>query len=135
MSHLVLDPQQLVAIDWESFAFPPVDLETRSSGEELLMLVWSGDREFLLHDRDVPLEEAAYMGEVRAQVAAFNADTITGWRELATSAHEKEKAAIAEERAALMTRQRNLVRAYEDAGFGALRARSEARRAAAAAAS
>lgn len=127
MSHLVLDPQQFVAIDYDSFTFPPVRLETRSSGEDLLMLVWAGDREFLLHDRDVPRQEAAYMDEVRAQVAAFNADTISGWRELAVVAHRAEADAVVAEREALRERQRQVARAIEDAGFAALRARREAR--------
>lgn len=127
MKHLALDPQQLAKIDFDTFDFPELELVTRSSGEELLMVVWAGGRRFLLHDREIPRDQMGVIEEVRAEVEAFNADTITGWRDLVTAAVERERQAIADARDALFDRTLAVERAHQDAGFACLRARSSAR--------
>ncbi len=130
MAHLTLTPADAVAIDFEVFEFPEIELTTRSSGESLLMLVWSEGRKHLLFDRDVERGQAELMAEVRLEVARFNADTITGWRELVTASVAEERALLRVEREALSRRGIAAARAYENVGLACLRARRAARAAA-----
>lgn len=123
MSHLALDPQQLASIDFETFPFPKVHLVERESAEDLLMLVWAEGRTQLLLDREVPREDAERIREVRDEVDQFNADPVSGWRELIITAHEAEMTAIATERDALAARRRTAAAHYDDAGFALMRAR------------
>ena len=133
MTHLSLSPTAAVAVDFEVFDFPGIELTTRSSGEQLLMLVWSEGRKHLLFDREIPREDEATVAAVRREVAAFNADRITGWRELLVAAYDQERIQLDLERARLSQRTRAVATARQDAGAACLRARQAARKAAAAA--
>lgn len=124
MAHLALDPQQLAGIDFTTFTFPPVELRSRTSGEDVLMLVWAGEREYLLFDRDVPRDDLQLMAEVLSEIDQFNVDPISGWRELIVAAHQGEIASIGEAQEALRVRRRAAAAALEDAGFAVLRVRS-----------
>lgn len=123
LSHLALTPQQLAAIDFTTFDFPGVELVTRTSGEDLLILVWAGGRAFLLHNRDVPRDAASYIDEIRSEVQAFNADPVSGWRDLIIATHKAEMESIAAERQVLTARRRAAAAQYDDAGFALMRAR------------
>lgn len=130
MTHLSLSPASAVDIDFEVFEFPAIELVTRSSGETLLMLVWSEGRKHLLFDRDVPREDENVIAEVRAEVARFNADRITGWREVLVAAYDQECVELDAERIRLSQRTRAVARARQDAGSACLRARHAAHKAA-----
>jgi len=123
MAFLTLDPQHLLDIDFDTFTFPRLQLDTRSSGEELLMVVWSEGRKYLLYDREVPRDRPDIVDAVRLGVQRFNEDPISGWRELFAAASDAEQASIEAQRTALAERSSALFEARQAAGFACLRAR------------
>ena len=129
MVHLALTPPQLASIDFDTFEFPKLRLLLVTFGATLVS-VNGGAGLDVFSDHCSP-KTNPLIAEVRAEVQAFNADPISGWRDLFIATNEREQAAIAAERDALAERRQTLARAYDNAGHAALRARRAARAAAA----
>ena len=125
MPHLALDPQQLVDIDFDRFEFPKVRLIAVKDSKGALVSVSAGSIKLL--NQKVTVSAKTFIAEVRALVEAFNADPISGWRELVIRTKDDEKATIRAEQDALTSRLRALRCAYDDAGFALLRARRASR--------
>ena len=129
MLALTLRPATAVAIDFATFEFPKVRVQVKESGDELLVLVWNeGEpyKGYLLLDADVKVDDHAALDLIVRTVDEFNADPITGWRNLFTAAFEKEHQMVDEVRAAADARSRAVKNASEAAGFAVLNARRSA---------
>ena len=129
MSRLALSPAQLASIDFDTFTFPKLRLLLVTFGSTSVTVA-GGPALELFSDSCSPKTNPV-IAEVRAEVEAFNADPISGWCDLFIATNEREQAALAAERDALAERRQTLVRAYDNAGHATLRARREARAAAA----
>lgn len=125
MPHLALSPKQLAAIDFDTFEFPKLRVILVTHGATLIA-VSSGSGPRLFNGSFRRKDDEA-IAEIRAEVARFNADPISGWRDLFITTNEQENAVLTSERDALLERRRVLARAYDDAGAACLRARREAR--------
>ena len=129
MLALTLRPATAVAIDFATFEFPKLRVQVKESGDELLVLVWNDGgpyKGYLLLDADVKADDRAALDLILRRVDAFNADPITGWRDVVATAIDAERKSIVAERAALDERSRAARTALENVGLAAMRARRSA---------
>lgn len=129
MSHLALSSKQFMDIDFDTFEFPQLRVIAVTHGATLVVV--SSGRGPQLFSGTFDRKEDEGIAEIRAEVARFNADPISGWRDLFIKTNEQERVVLSAEREALAQRRRALAMADDSAGYAILRARRAERGAAA----